>query len=639
MIGKIVTHYKILERLGGGGMGLVYKAQDLTLDRSVALKFLPPVFSMNEDLKLKIIQEAKIAATLEHPNICNIHEVGETEDGQIFIVMAYYEGETLKKVIQNNSLNRDNLESIILQIAKGLQQAHDNEIIHRDIKPANIFLTNKNEIKILDFGVAKVQGDFSAMDAENLKGTIAYMSPEQISGEEVDQRTDIWAFGVLLYELLTGQKPFKSEYEQTALYSIMNDDVSFSDLDLDEHLLYLKKVVSKCLEKNKADRFQSMKEIVELIQQNSIIQTKSKSNRFYNSTSFKLFSTTIFILIGILLIINFRGYLGWSSGENIKKRIAVFPFDYNIDGEDSIDLPILLQSILVKNLITFKEYGVIDPNSLNEFMNKTEDKYVSHHNLSFYSSLGDLNISYFIDGSVTKNENDFTIKTNIIDLKTHEVSFNYENKYSDEKNFLQATEDISSQIINFFQVKIHPLSKEKDLTPWVNAECDNMLALKSFMQASQIIYRQEPGAEKYLRQALEYDSCYISPRIWLISHLVAVGNYEEAKKHMKVLDRLESKANPFEQAMINYTRAYINDDLSKQIQYLSVALEYSPNNNILLYSLARLYYLIGDYQKSADTIRNTISMNWSFSPAYSLGGYAYYRLKNMIQQKKFLNKL
>ncbi|MCB0752189.1 MAG: tetratricopeptide repeat protein, partial [Ignavibacteriae bacterium] len=367
--------------------------------------------------------------------------------------------------------------------------------------------------------------------------------------------------------------------------------------------------------------------------QNSIIQTKSKSNRFYNSTSFKLFSTTIFILIGILLIINFRGYLGWNSGENAKKRIAVFPFDCNNNGEDSIDQPILLQSILVKNLISFKEFGVIDPNSLNEFMDKTETKYVSHHNLSFYSSLGDLNISYFIDGSVTKNESDFTIKTNIIDLKTHEVSFSYENKYSDEKNFLLATEDISSQVINFFQVKIHPLSKEKDLTPWVSSECDNMLALKSFMQASQIIYRQEPGAEKYLRQALEYDSCYTSPRIWLISHLVAVGNYEEAKKHMKVLDRLEAKANPFEQAMINYTRAYINDDLSKQIQYLCVALEYSPNNNILLYSLARLYYLIGDYQKSADTISNTINMNWSFSPAYSLGGDAYYRLKKYDNAK------
>ncbi len=198
MIGEIVSHYKILEKIGGGGMGIVYKAQDLKLDRFVALKFLPPVYSMNEDFKQSIIEEAKIAATLDHPNICTIYEVGETEDEQIFISMSYYEGETLRDKLKNKTIDQNDIESIILQIAKGLEEAHNNGIIHRDIKPENIFITKHNEVKILDFGVAKIDGDYSVIDTEKVKGTIAYMSPEQISGKQIDHRTDIWAFGVLL---------------------------------------------------------------------------------------------------------------------------------------------------------------------------------------------------------------------------------------------------------------------------------------------------------------------------------------------------------------------------------------------------------------------------------------------------------
>ncbi|MEN8251633.1 MAG: serine/threonine-protein kinase, partial [Bacteroidota bacterium] len=219
MIGSIISHYKILEKLGSGGMGVVYKAQDLKLDRFVALKFLPPSFSNDEEAKQRFIHEAKSASSLEHPNICNIHEIGETEGDQLFIVMAYYEGETLKKKIDKGSLKVEDAIDITIQIAEGLQAAHNKGIVHRDIKPANIFIRNDGTVKILDFGLAKSASRNTMTQLGSTMGTVAYMSPEQTHGTDVDHRTDIWSLGVILYEMITGQLPFKGDYEQAVIYN------------------------------------------------------------------------------------------------------------------------------------------------------------------------------------------------------------------------------------------------------------------------------------------------------------------------------------------------------------------------------------------------------------------------------------
>ncbi|MCI0559585.1 MAG: serine/threonine protein kinase, partial [Nitrososphaera sp.] len=211
MIGQTISHYKILEKLGGGGMGVVYKAQDLKLDRFVALKFLPPHLSADEDEKKRFIHEAKAASALDHPNICAIYEIDETEDGQMFIAMAYYEGETLKKKIERGPLPIDQTIDLAIQIAQGLAKAHKHGITHRDIKPANVMITNEGVAKIVDFGLAKLAGQTKLTKSGMTVGTVAYMSPEQARGEEVDHRTDIWALGVVLYEMITGQLPFKGE--------------------------------------------------------------------------------------------------------------------------------------------------------------------------------------------------------------------------------------------------------------------------------------------------------------------------------------------------------------------------------------------------------------------------------------------
>jgi serine/threonine-protein kinase len=223
MIGKTISHYKITEKLGQGGMGVIYKAQDLKLDRFVALKFLPPHLTTSEDEKQRFIHEAKAASSLDHNNICAIYEIDETEDGQLFISMAYYEGETLDQRINEKPLPIENAIDITIQIAQGIAKAHEKEIVHRDIKPANIMLTKEGVVKVLDFGLAKLSTQTKLTKESTTLGTVSYMSPEQAEGEDVDYRTDIWSTGVILYEMLSGQLPFKGDYESAVIYSIVND--------------------------------------------------------------------------------------------------------------------------------------------------------------------------------------------------------------------------------------------------------------------------------------------------------------------------------------------------------------------------------------------------------------------------------
>ena len=201
MIGQIISHYRIIEQLGCGGMGVVYKAEDTRLNRIIALKFLPPELTRDKEAKQRFIHEAQAASSLQHHNICTIHDIDETEDGQMFICMDSYEGETLKEKITKGPLKIDETINIAIQLAEGLQCAHDHGIIHRDIKPANIFITKAGEVKILDFGLAKLTGRSIITKMGSTVGTVDYMSPEQTRGENIDHRTDIWSFGIVLYEM------------------------------------------------------------------------------------------------------------------------------------------------------------------------------------------------------------------------------------------------------------------------------------------------------------------------------------------------------------------------------------------------------------------------------------------------------
>jgi serine/threonine protein kinase len=269
MIGKTVSHYKIIEKLGCGGMGVVYKAEDTKLHRTVALKFLPHELTRDKEAKQRFIHEAQAASSLQHHNICTIHDIDETEDGQMFICMDSYDGETLKEKITKGPLKIDETINIAIQIAEGLQSAHEHGIIHRDIKPANIFITKAGEVKILDFGLAKLTGRSIITKMGSTVGTIAYMSPEQTRGENIDHRTDIWSFGIVLYEMLTGELPFKGDYEQAVIYSIINEEPEFISKIRSDVPQQIEKIISKSLNKDYVKRFSAVSEIKEALEHTS----------------------------------------------------------------------------------------------------------------------------------------------------------------------------------------------------------------------------------------------------------------------------------------------------------------------------------------------------------------------------------
>ena len=252
--GGMVSQYELVERLGGGGMGVVYKAMDRRLRRFVALKFLPPSLGEERELKLRFMQEAKAIAFLDHPNLCTIHEVEEWENGQLFLVMPYYEGETLRQKIAAGPLPFAEVVDYGAQIARGLAHAHDAGVVHRDIKPANIVVTPGGRVKILDFGVAKLR-DTSLTQTGAVLGTLSYMSPEQGSGEPVDHRTDLWALGVVLYEMVTGRPPFAADSREGLFYAIQYRDPVRMDGLRPGVPPALEEVVSRLLEKRPAGRY------------------------------------------------------------------------------------------------------------------------------------------------------------------------------------------------------------------------------------------------------------------------------------------------------------------------------------------------------------------------------------------------
>jgi TolB-like protein/predicted Ser/Thr protein kinase len=261
MIGQTISHYKIVEKLGEGGMGVVYKAQDTKLDRFVALKFLPRHVTVSADEKARFIQEAKAAAGLNHPNICTIHGI-EEHDGQQFIEMEYVDGVTLTSKIPETGLKVQDVITYAIQIGEALAEAHSKGIVHRDVKAENIMVNSKGQIKVMDFGLAKLKGSLRLTKAASTVGTLAYMAPEQIQGGEVDHRSDVFSFGVLLFEMLTGKLPFRGEHEAAMIYSIVNEEPTSADRYRPELPAECLHILSKALEKDPDDRYQHIVDMV-----------------------------------------------------------------------------------------------------------------------------------------------------------------------------------------------------------------------------------------------------------------------------------------------------------------------------------------------------------------------------------------
>ncbi|MGB7295487.1 MAG: protein kinase [Candidatus Aminicenantales bacterium] len=453
MIGKTILHYRIVEKIGEGGMGVVYKAEDTKLKRTVALKFLPAQFTGDPQARTRFVQEAQAAAALDHPNICTIYEINEAE-GQAFIAMAYVQGESLKEKMSSGPLNITAALGIAVQVAEGLRHAHARGIVHRDIKPGNIMLTEEGQAKIMDFGLAKLERGAELTRTLTVMGTAAYMSPEQARGETIDHRTDIWSLGCVLFEMLSDRRPFPGEHEQALFYAILKEEprpLSQGGKDLP---VQLESIIRKCLEKDPRNRYPDAAALAEALK--SFKKPAQKSD---------------------------------------KPSIAVLPF---VDMSSQKDQEYFCDGIaeeLINGLTHIRDLRVVARTSAFAFKGKDVD----------LRDIGrKLNVDTVLEGSIRKAGNKLRITAQLI--KVEDGFHLWSEKFDREMEDIFAVQDeISKAIVDNLKVKLLPEEKadlEKHYT-------DDPEAYNLYLKG--LHFAHKPSAEAldtaldYFRKAIDRD--------------------------------------------------------------------------------------------------------------------------------------
>jgi serine/threonine-protein kinase len=462
VIGKTISHYQILSKLGEGGMGVVFKALDTTLDRHVAIKFLPPQFKSDKQAKKRFVHEAKVASALNHANIAVVHEIDETPEGQMFIVMAYYEGQTLKDKLEGGAPGVDEAIGIVSHIASALSKAHEKGILHRDIKPANILLGDDGQAKLADFGLAKLAGQTRVTKTGTTVGTVAYMSPEQASGREVDHRSDVFSLGVVLYELLTGRLPFRGDHEAAVLYGIMHNDPE-PLADRSDLTPGLQRVVDTAVAKDPASRYQSAADMLADLEAARIGSGTAGSVRQPHEKRAPRLATLVVIVALIVGVgyVGFRQFLR-SSGPTVTTEqrelitIAVLPFvnmsseaeqEYFSDG---------LTEELMNVLVKIPALRVTGRTSAFSFKGKNED----------LRTIGEkLGVAHILEGSVRKSGNEMRITAQLIKAKDgfHLWSETYDKTTLD--NIFSVQDDIARSVAQALEVTLLGGGKGEEVGP------------------------------------------------------------------------------------------------------------------------------------------------------------------------------
>jgi serine/threonine protein kinase/Tfp pilus assembly protein PilF len=459
MIGETVSHYKILEKLGEGGMGVVYKAEDTKLKRTVALKFLPSKALGTEEEEKRFLNEAQAAAALNHPNIATIHEIDEFE-GDTYIVMEYVEGENLKEKINSGPIKIDKAIDIAIQVAEGLQHAHKKEIVHRDIKSDNIMLTEDGQVKIMDFGLAKKTGATMVTKEGTTLGTAAYMSPEQARGETVDFRTDIWSLGVVLYEMLTGQMPFKGEYEQAVIYSILNVEPEHITDTVGE----LGSIIFKTLAKSPEERYRNAENVI-----NDLRKLKKE--------------------------FEFQISKDKDADEKHKPSIAVLPFtNMSADPEQEYFCDGMAEEIL-NALAHVEGLFVVARTSAFAFKGKQED----------IREIGKkLNVNTVLEGSVRKAGNKLRITAQLINVSDgyHIWSERYD---QDLEDIFAVQDEISLAIVDNLKVKLLKEEESRLLKRYTEDQEAYYLFLKGIYFKNKLTKSGLDKAIEYFQKAVEKD--------------------------------------------------------------------------------------------------------------------------------------
>jgi len=621
-----VSHYRVLEKLGGGGMGVVYRAEDVRLKRLVALKFLPERWSADEVAKRRFIREAQASSALDHPNICSVYEIDETAAGQLFIAMAFCSGETLKKKMERGPRPWPQAVNFAAQTLSGLEAAHQHGIVHRDLKPANLMVTKEGTIKIVDFGLAKLASGADITEVGQAVGTVSYMSPEQIVGADVDSKSDLWAMGVVLFEMLTGEKPFKGEpaAQMEAIRSRPAPRLSALRPELPANL---EAIVERSLAKDPRERFATASAMkAELLEVLAAADLSSDATLAYPpGSSLPAGSPPRGVrLLPLAVVLALLGVLGLpmlrtgrspppQQPESGRLRLGVLAPELSVESADHGDWPRLIQAVLTTELTGAEGLGVLEPLTLNGLLDST----AATRGPEIYQALAGAGLDYVIDGSIMAEGRGHRLVVHLVRPETSEAVYSRSVDVADEANLNAAISGLAGDVLTYLQVEELGRSREDDLRPWISPRRHDLEALRAFIQATEYIYRFERGGGRYLDRAIALDPDFITARVWRIASL---GPGEAAEAHFRHLQTLEPKASPFEQAMIGWAGAYLAGDVAAQAQHLEIALGFSPDNYILLVNLGDLRRNMGNCGGALDAIEPAVAASWAYPPLYKLLG-------------------
>jgi len=608
MIGSTILHYKIIDKLGEGGMGVVYLAEDTRLERQVAIKFLPPHIAGNSDERKRFEIEAKAAAALNHPNIATVFAIEEAEN-ELFLVMEYIEGIELKELVRaQNYLPQTDAINYAIQLAEGLQAAHKKGIVHRDIKSSNIMVTNDGKVKIMDFGLAKLRGSIQLTQIGTTLGTVAYMSPEQTKGDVVDNRADIWSFGVVLYEMLTGEFPFKGDYEQAVIYSILNESqepLTTHSAEISEELAL---VLDKCLQKERSDRYQNASELITALSGNidkkemweksdssNAIPSLSKKSRGFSSV-ISIIGTISIIIIGYI-IFNFFG----KEHPFDKNMLVVLPFENLGPNEEDYFAEGMTEEI-TSRLASIKTLGVISRKSALLYRNT--DKTIEQ--------IGEeLGVNYILEGTVrwarsADGEERVRITPQLIQVEQdiHVWTDIYERTI---KDIFQVQSEIAHKVVTELGITLLESEHQK----LIKVPTENIEAYHLFLRGKYYLGQPHFTQENWNKAIDSFQrAAELDPNF-------ALAYSELSKAHWRLYfvrfdftpERLEKAKNAAEKALqlakdspevhlnIGYYYLWAQRDPVRALKEFDIAENGLPNNVDILRAKTRLYETQGMWQE------------------------------------------
>jgi serine/threonine protein kinase/Tfp pilus assembly protein PilF len=646
MIGRTISHYKILEKLGEGGMGEVYKALDTKLDRIVALKFLPKHLLCEETNKKRFEHEAKAASALNHPNITTIHEIDEVE-GECFISMEYIEGKSIKELVKEKKFPIGDILSIAIQIAEGLNAAHRKDIVHRDIKSDNIMITPEGLVKIMDFGLAKLKGATKLTTTGSTLGTLAYMSPEQAQGVEVDQRSDIFSFGVVLYEMITGQLPFKGEHEAAIIYSIINETpepLARYKASIPEGL---QRIVDKALAKDKEERYQHADELLADLRHEKknleyvkvgqipaeVLAPKSKKKLL----PFIVPASIVFILVLLFLILKpFKFEITPKKvAEAQENSLAIMYFENLKDPEDKDKIAQMITSLLITGLSESPQYiQVVSSQRLYDILKLLGKENLKVIDKSVASEVAKkAGVKWILAGKVLQTEPNIVLISEISEATTGKILATQRISGGTGEDVFAVVDRLSPQIAKDLSL---PEQAKKELDkPVANVTTHSSEAYRYYLEGLDYVsklYSEE--AEKSFRKALEHDSTFAMAYLRLCDYASGLEYKKMLAKAVKYSDRVSQK----EKHYIRVEKAWASGGYDRYIKELRKLAERYPEEKEAFYRLGEYYSGERQFEQAIFYLNKAIEIDPLYKLVYNTLAYTYNEMGDFEKSIWAINK-